>query len=126
MNRNKRIFAIFRNFKNCFFFKNEVLFVYEDFIILNIDEKKFPVNNQLAKNNEYLDDDQGSSKQVARQDMKYRIPKRVLLDVLESIPNERYYQLIYGISKKMIDDKTAGGLKNFFERSLPEILGMPK
>ena len=103
-------------FENSYFLKDDMLFAYDDFILMNIDEKRYPVNqNDIVE--EKRDDhsnNNSSNALVAPQSIKYCIPKSALLEQLERIPNEQYYVLMYGISKYISNSVTDKNIKEFY------------
>ena len=103
-------------FENSSFMKNDTLFSYNEFILMNIDEKNYPINeNDLVNNDEpFLQINSNSSSGAAQSSIKYCIPKRALLEQFERIPNEIYYELMYGISKHMCDNETKKNIKDFY------------
>ena len=101
-------------FENSGFMKNETLFSYNEFILMNIDEKRYPINANELANNEDINNQNGSNALVDKSNIKYYIPKRALLEQLEKIPNEIYYILMYGISKFMSDEETEKKMKEFY------------
>ena len=101
-------------FENSFFMKDDVLFAYDEFILLNIDEKRYPVNMNEIVNTENDEYNNSSNALVAQPTVKYCIPKSALLEQLEKIPNEQYYILMYGIAKYMTDNETEKDIKDFF------------
>ena len=104
-------------FENSSFLKNETLFSYNEFILLNIDEKRYPMNaNDLVSNDDdYNHDSNPNNAIVSPQNIKYCIPKSALIEQFEKIPNEVYYTLMYGISKFIIDIETKKNIQEFFE-----------
>ena len=102
--------------ENSSFMKNDILFAYNDFYLMNIDEKLYPVNNDFNLDNE-MSSGSGSNKlDNANAQQKYCIPKSALMDQLENIPNEIYYSLLYGVSKYLCDSETKKIIHNFYER----------
>jgi hypothetical protein len=96
--------------------KNDILFAYNDFYLMNIDEKLYPVNNEFNLDYE-MSSGSGSNKlDNANAQQKYCIPKSALMDQLENIPNEIYYSLLYGVSKYLCDSETKKIIHNFYER----------
>ena len=103
-------------FENSLFMKDDSLFAYHEFVILNIDEKKYPITANEASNNEHdeYNNHNNSNALVAQNTDKYCIPKSALIEQLQNIPNEQYYSLLYGISKFMTDIETEKELKEFY------------
>ena len=109
---------IFEIFEKSGFMKNETLFAYNEFIIMNIDEQKYPINLKELVNNDDTFNNQNNSSSKALVDksiIKYCIPKSALLEEFEKIPNEIYYILMYGISKFMYNKETEKKIKEFYE-----------
>ena len=105
---------------NSGFVKNDILFAYSEFILLNIDEKRYPINtNELVSN----EDSNNNLNAVAttQSNIKYCIPKYALLEQFEKIPNETYYILMYGISKYTYDKETSKYIREFFSISSKHI-----
>ena len=100
-------------FENSGFMKNETLFAYNEFILMNIDEKKYPINSNELINNDNTFNNQKSL--FDKLNNKYCIPKSALLKEFEKIPNEIYYILMYGISKFMYNKETEKKIKEFYE-----------
>ena len=101
--------------ENSGFMKNDILFAYNDFYLMNIDEKLYPVNNELNLDYEMSSGSNNKLDNVNAQ-QKYFIPKSALMAQLEKIPNEVYYSLLYGVSKFMCDKETKKIINNFYER----------
>ena len=104
-------------YENSFFMKEDCLFAYDNFIILNIDEKKYPVNQQINITDEIENDNENNNANNntnSNQNKQYLIPKHALVDEFKAIPNEMYYEVMYGISKKMIEEKSEKKIKQFY------------
>ena len=103
-------------FENSYFLKDDVLFAYDDFILMNIDEKRYPANaNDIVEvKRDDHSNNTSSNALVATQSVKYCIPKSALLEQLERIPNEQYYVLMYGISNYMSNSVTDKTIKGFY------------
>ena len=104
-------------FENSSFMKDDLLFAYNDFILFNIDEKKYPVNANELVNTGYEENNNhnnSSNALVAQPSIKYCIPKSALLEQLEKISNEQYYSLLYGISKQMTIIETEKVINGFY------------
>ena len=101
-------------YDNSSFLKNDILFNYNDFYLMNIDEKLYPVNNELTS----IEFEMSSSNNnlTNANQPKYCIPKSALLEQLENIPNEVYYSLLYGVSKFICENETKKIINNFYER----------
>ena len=100
---------------NSSFMKNDTLFAYNEFILMNIDEKKYPINTNELVNAEYDNNNNSNSNAlVAQPTVKYCIPKSAVLEQFENISNEQYYILMYGISKFMTDIETEKNIKEFY------------
>ena len=104
-------------FENSSFMNNQTLFSYNEFILMNIDEKMYPINsNELVKNDDsFHNNDSNNNALTSPQNVKYCIPKSALIEQFERIPNETYYILMYGISKHMADNETKKNIQEFFE-----------
>ena len=104
-------------FENSSFMKNDNLFLYNDFFLMNINEKLYPINNELSSQNiEPVPNKSSSGTNLVNPiASKYHIPKSALIEQLEKIPNEVYYSLLYGVSKSMCDDETKKIIYNFYE-----------
>ena len=116
-------------YENSFFLKEDSLFAYDDFVIPNIDEKKYPIDQNINVTEEV---EKSSANNISNSNMnlgatltrqqsagtnntpKYLIPKSALLEEFEKIPNELYYCLMYGISNKMLENKKQIYIKQFF------------
>jgi len=113
-------------FENCSFMKNDNLFIYNDFALMNINEKLYPLNNESPRQSIEVHNKTISSNNILvnmNNAPKYHIPKSALLEQLENIPNEVYYSLLYGISKSMCDDETDKIIYDFYEKvSKPKII----
>ena len=103
-------------FESCSFMKNDILFIYNDFYLTNIDEKLYPVNNEIVNIESEINPGSTNSLANANAQQKYCIPKSALMEKLENIPNEVYYTLLYGVSKLMCDNETKKIICNFYER----------
>ena len=105
-------------FENCSFMKNDNLFIYNDFFLVNINEKLYPINNELSNQNiEPVHNKSSSSTNLVNPNApKYHIPKSALIEQLEKIPNEFYYSLLYGVSKSMCDNETKKIIYNFYDK----------
>ena len=105
-------------FENCSFMKNDNLFIYNDFFLMNINEKLYPINNELSNQNiEPVHNKSSSSTNLVNPNApKYHIPKGALIEQLEKIPNEFYYSLLYGVSKSMCDNETKKIIFNFYDK----------
>ena len=103
-------------FENSSFMKNETLFSYNEFILMNIEEKNYPVNaNELVNKDDSFNQNNSNSNAIAAQsNIKYCIPKSALLERFKKIPNEIYYILIYGVSKYMCDNETEKNAREFY------------
>ena len=101
-------------FENSSFIKNDILFTYDDFILTNINEKLFPINNEIT--NTENEANSNSNNNLNNLTQKYCIPKSALIEQLENIPNEIYYNLLYGVSKFICDKETKKIINNFYER----------
>ena len=100
---------------NSSFMRNDLLFCYNEFILMNIDEKRFPVNaNELVNAENDNHSNSNSNALVAQPTVKYCIPKDALIDQFRNIPNEQYYLLMYGISKYMTDTQTEKNIREFY------------
>ena len=75
-------------FENCSFMKNDNLFIYNDFFLMNINEKLYPINNELSNQNiEPVHNKSSSSTNLVNPNApKYHIPKSALIEQLEKIP----------------------------------------
>ena len=116
-------------YENSFFLKEECLFAYDEFIIPNIDEKKYPISTGLVNIGEEIEavnTNNNLSGTLSRQQLgttmnnnnngpKYLIPKSALIEEFEKIPNEIYYCLMYGISNKMLEEKREIYIQQFFK-----------
>jgi len=104
--------------ESCSFMKSDILFIYNDFILTNINEKLYPIHNESNTNDNESNVNLGSNTNLinANSVQKFCIPKSALLEQLENIPNEVYYSLLYGISKYVIDNETEKILINFYEK----------
>ena len=101
-------------FENSSFIKNDILFTYDDFILTNINEKLYPINNEIT--NTENEANSNSNNNLNNLTQKYCIPKSALIEQLENIPNEIYYNLLYGVSKFICDKETKKIINNFYER----------
>ena len=111
-------------YDNSFFLKNEYLFFYNEFILLNIDEKKYPVDINMTGSIEGLEqakkrvslaqNNTNVNNSTASIGPKYCIPKSALIEEFEKIPNELYNMLLYGISNNMLKEKKELYVKQFF------------
>ena len=109
-----------------FFLKNDYLFFYDEFILMNIDEKKYPIESFSLYNLEGGGDTQkkrgsfvpgnngGLNNSTQNPGPKYMIPKKALIEELEKIPSEIYNVLLYGISNNMLKEKKELYIKQFF------------
>ena len=77
--------------------KDDSLFAYHEFVILNIDEKKYPITANEASNNEHdeYNNHNNSNALVAQNTDKYCIPKSALLEQLE-----KFNFILFKIIKK--------------------------
>ena len=108
-------------YENSFFLQENCLFAYDEFVLMNIDEKKYPVGplpniteeieeKKMTNSNNLL-----VSASSNNNSGKYLIPKSALIEEFESIPNETYYCLMYGISHKMLEQKKQKYIQQFFK-----------
>ena len=111
-------------YENSFFLKEDFLFAYDEFVLQNIDEKKYLINNELVNIGEEVEENNShnmaatlSNKQMlpSNTGAKYLIPKSALIEEFEKIPNETYYCLMYGISNKMLEEKRKIYIQQFFK-----------
>jgi hypothetical protein len=111
-------------YENSFFSKEEFLFAYDEFVLQNIDEKKYAINDELVNIGEEVEENVNqnlagtlSNKQLLQGNTgaKYLIPKSALIEEFEKIPNETYYCLMYGISNKMLEEKRRIYIEQFFK-----------
>ena len=104
-------------FESCSFMKSDILFIYNDFILTNINEKLYPIHNEINNGDNDININSGSNTNLinANSLQKFCIPKSALFEQLENIPNEVYYSLLYGISKYMNDNETKKIIINFYE-----------
>ena len=108
-------------YDNCFFLKEDYLFFYDEFVVMNIDEKNYPINIDIniAKELE-LNEIPRKRVSVAQSSnnvsngLKFMIPKEALIEEFEKIPSEIYNVLLYGVSNSMIKDKKEFFVKQFF------------
>ena len=106
-------------YENSFFLKEDSLFAYDEFILLNIDEKKYPIDpNSISEEIDKMEKlEKTSSKNLAslmKVSQRYLIPKSALIEEFDKIPNESYCCLMYGISNKMLEQKKQIYIKQFF------------
>ena len=85
-------------------------FNYNEFIIPKINEKLYP------KNRDYIQEDLISSKSNRNlpEIFNFSIPKEAVIESFENIPNEKYYNLLYGISNEMINSHTSKIIYDFY------------
>ena len=114
-------------YDNSFFLKEEYLFFYDEFIIMKIDEKKYPFNNELniykeietgeqpKKRVSLVQGNNGLNSSTVSTGPKYMIPKSALVEEFEKIPSEIYNKLLYGISNNMLKDKKEIYIRQFFD-----------
>ena len=111
-------------YENSFFLKEDFLFAYDEFVLQNIDEKKYAINDELVNIGEEVEQKSNnnlsgtlSNKQLlpGNTGAKYLIPKSALIEEFEKIPNETYYCLMYGISNKMLEEKRSIYIQQFFK-----------
>ena len=113
-------------YEKSFFLKNEYLFFYDEFILMNIDEKKYPIESFSLYNLEGGGETQkkrpsvvqgnngGLNNSTQNLGPKYMIPKSALIEELEKIPSETYNTLLYGISNEMLKEKKELYVRQFF------------
>ena len=119
-------------YENSFFMKEESLFAYDEFVIINIDEKKYPIDGQPINISEEIEENNNTSvnnlhtssnnlgatmgkQSQGANSPKYMIPKSALIEAFNKIPNETYFCLMYGISNKMLEEKKQIYIKQFFD-----------
>ena len=95
------------------FMKKDILFAYEDFMLMNIDEKLYPINNDTINSE---NENNSNNNNNSNAGPKFCIPKSALLEQLENIPNEQYYSLLYGVSKFTCDNETKKIIIDFYEK----------
>ena len=108
-------------YENSFFLQDQCLFAYDELVLMNIDEKKYPVgpvnitdeieNKNNSSNNNLIF---SQSSNNINNTGKYLIPKSALIEEFESIPNEHYFCLMYGISNRMLEEKKQKYINQFF------------
>ena len=111
-------------YDNSFFLKKEYLFFYDEFILMNIDEKKYPIElnaslemaelSQKKRASVVQGSNNGINSSMISNGPKYLIPKSALIEEFEKIPSEIYNILLYGISNNMLKDKKEMYVKQFF------------
>ena len=109
-------------YENSFFMQEECLFAYDEFVVMNINEKKYPVG-PLPNITEEVEEKINSNHNLARMNSnnyvnnagKYLIPKSALIEEFNKIPNESYFCLMYGISNKMLEEKKQKYIQQFFK-----------
>ena len=111
-------------YDNSFFLKKEYLFFYDEFILMNIDEKKYPIELNTSLDGTELvqrkrvsivqGSNNGINNSIISNGPKYLIPKSALLEEFEKIPSEIYNILLYGISNNMLKEKREMYVKQFF------------
>ena len=114
-------------YDNSFFLKEEYLFCYDEFIIMNIDEKKYPYSNEIniyreiegaepfKKRVSMVQGNNALANSIANNEIRYMIPKSALVEEFEKIPSEIYNSLLYGISNSMLKEKKEIYIKQFFD-----------
>ena len=111
-------------YDNSFFLKKDYLFFYDEFILMNIDEKKYPVDLNISLEVSELSqkkrvsvvqgNNSGINSSIISTGPKYLIPKSALIEEFEKIPSEIYNILLFGISNNMLKDKREMYVKQFF------------
>ena len=113
-------------YEKSFFLKNEYLFFYDEFILMNIDEKKYPIESfslynleggvetQKKRASVVQGNNGGLNNSTQNLGPKYMIPKSALIEELEKIPSETYNTLLYGISNEMLKEKKELYVRQFF------------
>ena len=83
--------------------ENNNYFNYNDFVVPKIDEKLYPKKREpsQAKHEEQVII-KHSNKNIPTLVLNYNIPKHAVIELFENIPNEKYYNLLYGVSNEMI------------------------
>ena len=114
-------------YDNSFFLKEEYLFFYDEFIIMNIDEKKYPLSNEInvyremerlespRKRSSVVQGNNGLNNSMVSNGPKYMIPKSALIAEFEKIPSEIYNNLLYGVSQSMLKEKKEMYVRQFFD-----------
>ena len=86
-------------------------FNYNDFIIPKINEKLYPKNKELIQ--EDINNLKQSNKNLP-EIFYFSIPKDAVIELFEKIPNEKYYNLLSGISNEMIKNHTFKIIYDFY------------
>ena len=83
--------------------ENNNYFNYNDFVVPKIDEKLYPKKREpsQAKHEEQVII-KHSNKNIPTLVLNYNIPKHAVIELFENISNEKYYNLLYGVSNEMI------------------------
>ena len=103
-------------YENSFFLKEDSLFAYDEFILMNIDEKKYPLDPlSISEELEKISNKNLSSTMKNVVINRYMIPKSALIEEFDNIPNESYFCLMYGISNQMLEQKKQVYIKQFFD-----------
>ena len=95
--------------------ENNYYFNYNDFIIPKINEKLYPKKKEQAHEHEPQIRFQHSHQNISNITISFSIPKDAVIEEFEKIPNEKYYNLLYGVSNEMINNKTSKLIYQFFK-----------
>ena len=88
-------------------------FTYKGFIVPKINEKLYPKKKDLTPRDEHINV-RHSNKSISSISSNYYIPKDVVVDLFEKIPDEKYYHLLYGVSNDMINAQTSKIIYDFY------------
>ena len=95
--------------------ENNNYFNYNDFIIPIINEKLYPKKKEQGHENENQINFRHSNKNIPNIMFNYSIPKDALIKLFENIPDEKYYNLLFGVSNEMINNKSCQIIHEFYK-----------
>ena len=98
--------------------ENNNYFNYNDFIVPKINERLYPKKKETTKNEVHPHDEnvivKSNSKNIYTVINNFCIPKEAVVDLFEKIPNEKYYNLLYGVSNDMVKAQTIKITQDFY------------
>ena len=91
-------------------------FNYNEFVVPKINEKLYPKKKPPNKTGQIEDiiTSKNSNKNISSALLHFSIPKSAVIELFEKISDEKYYNLLYGISKEMFNNNTSKNIYDFY------------
>ena len=93
--------------------ENNNYFNYNDFVVPKLNEKLYPKKKDIQPHDEHIIF-RHSNKAISNVYFNYYIPKNAVVELFEKISDEKYYNLLFGVSHEMINGHTSKIIYDFY------------